>query len=80
MDPDKQMTDSTDLLRRICDAQLSSDDIALAAVLRDAAEPEGAGIERQHRGPAKSKPPRPERGTGLRAARLPKFDSQRPSR
>jgi hypothetical protein len=75
MDPYKPKTDSTDLLRGICDAQLSSDSTALAAVLRDASEPEDTGNE-CHRGPAKSQLRRPERGPGLRAARLPKFGAQ----
>ena len=79
MDPHKPITDSTDLLRGICDAQLSADSIALAKVLRDAAEAEDAGNE-CHRGPAKSQLRRPERGPGLRAARLARFDGQPASR
>jgi hypothetical protein len=78
MDPHKPMTDSTDLLRGICDAQLSSDSTALATVLRDAAEPEDSCNE-CHRGTTKSQLRRPERGPGLRAARLPKFGAQRAS-
>ena len=79
MDPHKSLTDSMDLVRGICDAQLSSDDAALAAVLRDAAEPEDTGNE-SHRGPAKSQLRRPERGPGLRAARRPKYGAQPASR
>ena len=79
MDPHKSLTDSTDLLRGICDAQLSSDDAALTAVLRDAAEPEDTGNE-SHRGPAKSQLRRQERGPRLRAMRRPTFDAQLASR
>lgn len=79
MDPHKSLTDSTDLLRGIFDAQLSSDNGALATVLRDAAEPEDAGNE-SHRGPAKRRLRRPERGPGLRAARRPKYGAQPASR
>ena len=79
MDPYKPMTDSTDLLRGIRDAQLSSDGIALATVLRGAAELEDTGYE-CHRGSAKSQLRAPGRGLGLQAERLPKFDAQRASR
>jgi hypothetical protein len=79
MDPHKSLTDSTDLLRGIRDAQLSSDNAALAKVLRDAAEPEDTGNE-SHRGPAKSQLRRPERGPGLRAARRPRYGAQPASR
>jgi hypothetical protein len=78
MDPHKSLIDSTDLLRGICDAQLSADNAALAAVLRDAAAPEDAGSE-SYRAPAKSQLRRPERGPGLRATRRPTFDAQRAS-
>ena len=78
MDPYKPMTDSTDLLRGICDAQLSSDGIALALVLRDAMLPEGTGNE-CHRVPTKSQLRGPEHGLGPRAERLPKFDARRAS-
>jgi hypothetical protein len=79
MDPHKSPTDSTDLLNAICDAQLSSDNAALAKVLRDAAESEDTGNE-NHRSPAESQLRRPERGPGLRAARRPKYGAQRASR
>ena len=79
MDPHKPMTDSSDLLRGILDAQLSSNNAALATVLRDAAEPQDA-VNECHRGPAKSQLRKPERGLGLQAARLPKFGGQRASR
>jgi hypothetical protein len=74
MDPYKP--DSTDLLRGICDAQLSSDSIALAAVLRDAAQADDTGNECLC-GPAKSQLRRPERGRGLWGERLPKFGAER---
>lgn len=71
------MTDSTDLLRGICEAQVSSDSIALAAVLRDtAAQADDRGNECL-RSPSKSQLRRPERGRGLWAERLPKFCAQR---
>ena len=79
MDPHKSLTDSTDLLRGICEAQLSSDNAALVTVLRDAAEPEGTGNE-NHCGPAEGQLRRPERGPGLRAARQPKYGAQPASR
>jgi hypothetical protein len=78
MDPHKPKADFTDLLRGICDAQLSSDSAALAAVLRDAAEPDDSGNE-CHRGAAKSQLRRPERGPRLRPARPTKFDAARAS-
>jgi hypothetical protein len=70
------MIDCTDLLRGICDAQLSSDDAALATVLREAAEPDNAGTECRC-GSAKGQIRRPERGREFRAARLPKFGAER---
>ena len=79
MDPHKPMTDSTDLVREICDAQLSSDSTALATVLRDAAPPEVTCNE-CHRGPAKGQLRGPERGLGLREARRPEFGAQPASR
>jgi hypothetical protein len=76
MDPYKPMTDSTDLLRGICDAQLSSDSTAFASVLRDAMLPEDTG-NKFHRGPTKIQLRGPEHGRGPRAERLPKFDAER---
>ena len=77
MDPHKPMTDSTDLLRGICEAQVSSDSIALAAVLRDAAAQADDRGNECLRGPAKSQLRRPERGRGLWGERLPKFGAER---
>jgi hypothetical protein len=79
MDPHEPKADSMDLLRGICDAQLSSDNAALAAVLRDAAASEDTGDE-SHRGSAKSQLGRPEHGPGLPAMRRPRFDAQLASR
>ena len=78
MDPHKPKADFTDLLHGICDAQLSSDSAVLAAVLRDAAQPEDMD-NHCHSGPAKSQSRRAERGPGLRAARLRNFGAQRAS-
>jgi len=78
MDPHKPITDSTDLLRGICEVQRSSDSAALVALLREAAPADEKGNE-CHCGP-KSRPHRSERRPGLPTARLPKFDAQRAKR
>jgi hypothetical protein len=79
MDPHKPTTDSTDLLRGIYEAQLSSDSTALITVLRDAAQAEDKSDE-CHRVPANSQIRWPERRLGLWAARPPIFGADRASR